>query len=365
MRLTHLSRIRTRKGTWKSSGKYFMEIQLEETIKNFYGKNNIESKYYTDSIEEAYSLNKKYDKKIAFSSLQKRVGEWIQFFEKEDQEYFLQLLENFTYITKEALLYRVYHICKNLFEYLLEKGIDYSEIIFVVMESPNGVKAGADEMAVNLWNINQEYEISKEQIITAFSKVDERIIERARAIIFFDDIVATGFTMLSQIEIFLKRFENVCDNSRDYYYTSVLFTKNALAYLKKKLRGKVVEIQPFYHNEQIIRSAFKGDYIFEADVVNEVENVVKKYEDVIDAYEKENPVQSFSMGFRQCKLLLAFHYEVPNNTLCSFWKATDENAPVFARSRYSRLSVDRLKKQKMHMKENAYLHKALNRGVKK
>lgn len=341
-----------------------MATRLEETIKNFYIKNNITPGHYTDSQEEAYSLNKKCDRRIALSSLQKRVGEWIQFFEEEDREYFFRLLENFTYITEETLAYRMYCLCKKLFENLQEKGIDYSEILFVVMESSGGIKSGADEMAVNLWNINQDYEIRKQQIITAFSKADEKIIEEARAIIFWDDIVATGFTMREQINVFLERFENICDNSRVYYYTSVLYTKSALDYLRKKMKEKTIEIQPFYYDEQIIRSAFKGDYIFGADVVKKVENIVKKYEDIIDAYEKEDPEKSFSMGFHQCKLLLAFHYETPNNTLCSFWKTTEEKTSVFARSGYSTLALDRLKKQKTHMKNNAYLYKSINRVEK-
>lgn len=342
-----------------------MATRTEEAINNFYKNNHINSEYYTDSMDEAYTSNKGYDKRIAFPSLQKRVGAWIQYFEKEDQEYFLQLLESFTYITKETLAYRVYCLCSSLFENLLEKGIDYSEILFVMIESPGGIKSGADEMAVNVWNINQEFEIGKNQIITAYSKVGQKLVEEARAVIFLDDIAATGFTMCGQINAFFKRFEALCDDSKIYYYTSVLVTKNAIGYLRKHLKGKAEAAQPFYQEEQIIRSAFRGGYIFGGEIVKEVEHIVQKYENLIDAYEKEHPEKTFSMGFRQCKLLLAFHYETPNNTLCSFWKATDRNEPVFARSGYTRLSLDRLRKQKIHMRENAYFYKSTHQGVKK
>ncbi len=342
-----------------------MAARLEETIKNFYEKNHINSELYTDSMEEAYISNKRYDKKIALPSLQKRVEAWIRFFEKEDQEYFLQLLEGFTYITKETLAYRIYNLCSSLFKNLLEKGIDYSEILFVVIESPEGIKSGADEMAVNIWNINQEFEITKRQIITAYSKVDQKLVEEARAIIFLDDIAATGFTMCGQVNAFFKRFEALCDDSKVYYYTSVLAARNAINYLRKHLEGRAAAAQPFYQEEQIIRSAFRGGYIFGGEIVKEVEQMVQKYEDLIDAYEREHPEKTFSMGFRQCKLLLAFHYETPNNTLCSFWKATDKNQPVFVRSGYSRLSLDRIRKQKIHMRENAYLYQSIHQGGNK
>lgn len=341
-----------------------MTIRLEEAIRNFYKNNNIQPAYYTDSMEEAYLFNKHYDVKIALPALEKRAGKWIQLFEKEDREYFLRLLESFTYITKEALAYRIYCLCGNLFKNFGEMGINRSEVLFVVMESPGGIKSGADEMAINLWSVNQENDLGKDQIITVFSKVRKEIIEKAKAVVFLDDIIASGFTMRGQIEDFLKRFESVCDDSKVYYYTGVLASRSAIQYIKKKMKGKAVRVCPFFSSDQIIRSAFKGDYIFGKDIVEEAERVVKKYEDMIDAYENKYPEKSFSMGFHQCKLLLAFHYETPNNTLCSFWKATDKNTPVFARSGHSRLSVDALKNQKTHMKENAYLYKSINRGVR-
>lgn len=128
------------------------------------------------------------------------------------------------------------------------------------------------------------------------------------------------------------------------------------------MKTKAVRIDPFIQKEQLIRSAFKGDYIFGNDMVKRVEDLIRKYEDRISAYDNEGQWTDFAMGFRQCKLLLAFHYETPNNTLCSFWKATDRNSPVFERSGYSRPSIDTLKKQKSHLVENAYLYKSMNRG---
>ncbi len=253
-----------------------MATQIEEAIETFYRNNGIKPEYYTASMEEAYLANKRYDTKIALSVLEEKANDWIQFFEEKDREYFLRLLEDFTYITKEALAYRIYWLCTELFQSLEKMDINRSEVLFVVMESSGGVKSGADEMAANLWEVNQVRGLRKDQIITAFSKVGEEVVEKAKAIIFLDDIIASGFTMRDQIDNFLERFERVCDSSRVYYFTGVLAARNAVRYVKKKMREKAVDIRPFFQDNQIIRSAFKGDYIFGKDVIEEAEQVVKK-----------------------------------------------------------------------------------------
>lgn len=339
-----------------------MEKSIESVLGNFYANNNIRPENYTDSMEDAYFNNKKYDTRIPFPVLKSKVEKWVEGFEPQDKEYFLQLLEQFTYLTQEALAYRMSRLCGHLFSELTALGIEKSEVLFVVVESESGIKSGADEMAVNLWNVNRINELKKSQIITAFSKIQKEKIKEARAIIFLDDILATGFTMRKQIDGFLDRFSDVCDQTKRYYFTGVLAANRAIIYLRKKMKTKAVKIDPFIQKEQLIRSAFKGDYIFGNDMVKRVEDLIRKYEDRISAYNNERQWTDFAMGFRQCKLLLAFHYETPNNTLCSFWKATDRNSPVFERSGYSRPSIDTLKKQKSHLADNAYLYKSMNRG---
>ena len=340
-----------------------MENRIESALENFYAKNNIQPEFYTDSMEDAYLKNKMYDTKISFPGLKSKAVKWVEGFEPQDKEYFLQLLEHFTYLTQDALAYRMSRLCSCLFSQLTSMGIEKSEVLFVVIESESGIKSGADEMAVNLWSVNRVNELKKSQIITAFSKAEDEKIKEARAIIFVDDIIATGFTMRKQIDSFLDRFSKVCDETKKYYFTGVLAANSGVSYLKKKMREKRVKIEPFIQEGQLIKSAFKGDYIFGGDVVKEIEHIIGKYEDRISSYDNEEEEKDFSMGFRQCKLLLAFHYETPNNTLCSFWKATDKNYPVFERSGYSRLSVDTLKYRKSHMAANAYLYKSINRGT--
>lgn len=340
------------------------KIKIEDAIDKFYTYNNIKADYYTNSPKDAYFNCKFYDAKISLSTLQENVGKWIYEFDEEDKEYFLRLLGNFTYITKEALAYRVYCLCQALFKELEENGIDKTQILFVVRESPGGIKSGADDMVVNLWQANRE-DLVKEQIVTSMSKVAEETVNKAQGIIFIDDILGTGFTMREQMEEFFEKFKNIEKDSQTFYFTGLLATKHAIKYIQRYTKNLGLEIKPFFTQEQMIRSAFKGDYIFGHEIVKEVEKIVEKYEDAISAYENNDPEKTFSMGFGRCKLLLAFHYETPNNTLCSFWKATDKNHPVFARSGYVELTVNDLKKQRKHMQKNAYKFKSVNKGMKR
>jgi len=339
-----------------------VEKNIESILGNFYANNNIRPEIYTDSIEDVYLNDKKYDIRIPFPVLKSKVEKWVEEFEPQDKEYFLKLLEQFTYLTQDALAYRINQLCDCLFSKLMTLGIEKSEVLFVVIESKSGIKSGADEMASVLWNVNRINELKKSQIITSFSKVEKEKIKNAGVIIFLDDILATGFTMRQQIDVFIERFGDVCDHTKLCYFTGVLATNSAINYVKRKMKTKAIKVEPFIQKEQLIRSAFKGDYIFGNDIVKGVEHIIRKYEDIISSFNNEEDGIDFSMGFRQCKLLLAFHYETPNNTLCTFWKATDKNSPIFERSEYSRPSIDALKKQKSHLAENAYLHKSINRG---
>lgn len=338
-----------------------MDERIDKAIEKFYTNNDIVSSNYADSRASAYHNNKFFDIQIAYSILRDKIENWIQGFEPEDREAFLEMLEKFTYLTQEALAYRIYCICEELFSQLNAVGIEKTDIIFVVVESSNGVKSGADEITVKLWEACRPYELKKSQIITAYSKSSVKNIENSKVIIFIDDILATGFTIKKQIYDFYQRFSQTCDGRKKYYFTGVFVTKNAIKYLKRNLKDIPVNIEPIYREEQIIKSAFKGNYIFNENEVKVMEQKVKKYEDFINEYKKEYN-KDFSMGFRQCKLLLAFHYETPNNTLCSFWRGTNINYPVFERSGSSSLTVKDLKLRKQHMSENSYLYKSINRG---
>lgn len=330
---------------------------LDAVLEQFYNINEIESDNYTDSQEEAYRESKNFDDKIAKSVLKRKVEKWVEKIEKDDRKYFYRLFENFTYITKKTLDHEMDLLSKYLFQYVSKEGIEKSETIFVLVESRNGVKSGAEDIAASLWDVNQGMGLRKEQIISQFQKVNEDVIANAKAIVFIDDIVATGFTLKGTIEKFRERWGETIDSTVKYYFTGIKLTKNAIKFVKKK----ITNIEAIYNNQrQLLKSAFKGEIIFRASEVREIEEIVKGYEDKIASYGKGKGNHDYSMGFRQCKLLVAFRHGTPNNTLCNFWKETDSNRPVFEREVQQRPRVNDLKATKTQMENNAYNYKSID-----
>lgn len=93
-----------------------------------------------------------------------------------------------------------------------------------------------------------------------------------------------------------------------------------------------------------------GGYIFNGEEKRQIEKVIEKYEEEIGIEGEKN----FVMGFGQCKILLSFYYNTPNNTICSFWKYTDKNIPPFPRDKYRRPTLDAIRKSKKKNINNAY-----------
>lgn len=79
------------------------------------------------------------------------------------------------------------------------------------------------------------------------------------------------------------------------------------------------------------------------------------------------PGKSYFMGFAQCRLLLSFYYNTPNNTLSTFWRKGVEMEPPFCRdgNQPSRPALEELKNKKRQMAMQAYDFGADRRSWKK
>lgn len=325
------------------------EERINQAIIAFYNHNNINFKQYSETIDEYYLTGKEYDRKIAPKSLNNRVHKWLDNFEEDDKEYFLKLLEKFTYITKREYNHRISLITNYIFEVLLKCGIENKEVVFVLNESKYGIKSGNSELSTSIWETNMEV-ISKKQLVEVYSKLTQQDMKDIKAVVFIDDILATGFSLLDTIKTFFERFPYESFSDVKFYYSAVEKTNNAMRYISRKIKTLGLEIKPLIIGDAL-RQAFKGDYIFESNNVKEIENKVRKYENKIGTDETE---KIFTMGFRECKLLIAFKYETPNNTLCNFWRVSNENFPVFERSSDKKCTLNDIKNVKKHMTNNAY-----------
>lgn len=112
------------------------------------------------------------------------------------------------------------------------------------------------------------------------------------------------------------------------------------------------------YNQNYILQAFKGEHIFKADEKSEAEYAVLKYEEKIG---QDEDGKSYVMGFESSKLLVGFHYEIPNNTLCTFWRYGKKHIPLFERSSNQSITLEEIKNRKRMMRDYAYKIKSIEK----
>ncbi len=83
----------------------------------------------------------------------------------------------------------------------------------------------------------------------------------------------------------------------------------------------------------------------------EAESAVLKYEEQVG---RDENGKSYVMGYEESKLLVGFHYETPNNTLCTFWRHGEKHVPLFARSGNQRISLQEIINKRKKKRNNAY-----------
>ena len=326
-----------------------MDKKILDSLDKFYENNGINPDLYTASEIERYIGNKRFDPKITRDNLKEKVGCWIERFEEEDKQYFLSLLQKYVYISQNEFQHRIYNLCTYIYGKLEQQGIEKTQVLFVTVPSLDGVMSGGDALRNALREVNAEW-LEKDQVVSDISRVNDSILNNKKAIIFIDDILGTGFSLRGTIEQFIDKFSiNKVKNCR-LGIASVLMTKHAVDYIKSRL--KKLDLDVYAQPQNYIRSCMKGGYIFSGNEVKKIEEIILNYEKEI-GMDMENG-KDYAMGFKACKLLLSFYYNTPNNTLCTFWKYTGKNIPLFPRDKYKTMTIDALKSRKKTCKDNAY-----------
>lgn len=324
-----------------------MNKLTEQAIEEFYKYNKIDDKIY--------SLNGKdrlfgfiLDRNIPREILETNLTHWLDNFGLDDQETFLALFSHFRYIPKNIFEYMVTCFVDRMKKELSE--YDLKETLFVFVESPKGCKSGIDDFAVALWECLKG-EIWKEQLITHFSMLNEKKILENRNIIFVDDIIATGFSMNENIKKFFEKFPQCKNSNIKYYVASLFLTRRGKKFIEKKRSNMTLMVE-----KGLLKSAFRGNYIFSSDELKKKEECVLPYEDKAG---KEYDGKKYVMGFSESKLLIGFYYEIPNNTLSTFWRHTEDFTPLFSRSSEhafsSKLTLKEIIEKKKKMANRAYV----------
>ncbi len=325
-----------------------MDLDIDDVINEFYTYNSIKPDDYISDSKLAKINRKDIDKFIGKDVFKLNIKNWINSFEEKEKIYFLKLLSKYKYVDCREYQYILCDLVDTLDEYLKIKGYNLSQVVFVTVES--NVKSGGDNIRAVL-QVSNMNKINKNQIIAAISKIENEEIDNAKVIVFIDDIIGTGITTYTNIKKVCERFECVNIKDKELLVACLYARKKAIKHVEKSCKKIGINVSVIYYNK--LNQCFENDYIFSSKEMEYAKNVICKYEKRINEDPKVKD-KDYYLGFSKSKLLITFTYETPNNTLCSFWKYSNQSAPLFPRQSQERPSIDQLKKKKAISFNNAY-----------
>lgn len=332
---------------------------IDEAIEDFYHNNCINPDKYLSVEKDAYSNDKEHDSYIGTDIFSSQVNEWLQIFPYEDINIFLNLLGHYTYLTRREYSHRISILSEEISKKLQDMNVAFNDAVFITIPSPQGIKSGGDEIRSYLNTINICRGINNNQIICSEELISPKIFENKRALIFVDDLIGSGKTILASINSFLTYFKKISIDPSQFqlFFAGIYVNQSASSNIIKYFKKMNIQVEPIYM--ELPKKLLKGDVIFDSKEYKHVIEVIKKYEKIIDSYQAKTSSKTYDIGFDKCKLTISFYYNTPNNTLCNFWEYSDIHTPLFERRSQTRPSVNNLKTRKSNNEINAYLQKAI------
>lgn len=212
---------------------------IDEAIEDFYHNNCINPDKYLSVEKDAYSNDKEHDSYIGTDIFSSQVNEWLQIFPYEDINIFLNLLGHYTYLTRREYSHKISILSEEIYKKLQDMNVAFNDAVFITIPSPQGIKSGGDEIRSYLNTINICRGINNNQIICSEELITPKIFENKRALIFVDDLIGSGKTILASINSFLTHFKkNNIDPSQFQLFFAGIYvnqsaSSNIIKYFKK------------------------------------------------------------------------------------------------------------------------------------
>ena len=323
--------------------------KIQSTIEAFEAFNKLKiSNYISDDSE--LEIDCQHDNYIGQDIFERHIEEWLEFFQEKDQEIFLKLLRHYRYYTQN----KVKLFLKQLLQKVCQEDM-IDGIYFITFPSKNGIKSGGDNLRALLTEVGIG-KIKRDQVISDTEKNMNCLIEKAKHIVFLDDVVGSGKTLYGNLKKCIERL----NHERNL---NIKMTVAILYGREKTVIKKLKQIEKLGAKIQVFLGEAGEKCFDEADIFSKEEAKIKK--DVVIQYEellkKPEDEQSYVLGFENCQMLLSLFYNTPNNTLSTFWKPSEKNSPLFIRNDYTRPKIDSLRRKKKNNQENAYIKGSLEK----
>lgn len=320
---------------------------IMEAIQEFEKFNGFKINDYISDECEGY-LGKNPDSYIGNDTFYKNIQEWMDFFDEKDKHILLKLLKNYRYYPEGKIRASMKKIVKTIKE---ENDCDWKKVYFITFPSKEGVKSGGDDLR-SILQVSNLGKIEKENIISDTDKNIEKIICKAKVIVFIDDIVGSGTTLYGNVKKCIEDLE--LEEHKDIkLYIAILFGR------KKKIKEKIRDLQKLGVTIEWILMEEGKKCFDEAKIFSEIDS--QNYKKIIRSYEEEiknnseDEDKNYVLGFEENQFLVSLRYNTPNNTLSSFWKPSRLSVPLFIRTEYIRPTIDDIKKEKEKNQRKAYI----------
>lgn len=308
----------------------------------------IEAFFLYNQIDKEH-ISRYLDKKLEY--LPEKVDKWLSIVDPDDQDFFLRMLSQYTYLTNEASVRR-YDEDVTLLENKLEAlGLSLSDTLFISTASSDGRKSGSDHVRSDLHRLCADRVDARQILLSAYRPSEEELADY-KAFAFVDDIIGTGFTLWGTIRSFLEAFPSI--SGFPLFVLCTVPTNRGISHLSKEAKKKGISIDLIFKREWIAIPAFDHPGLFDPSERTDAIERVRKYEILIDSYMKE-PGRSYIFGFWGCKQLVSFYYNTPNNTLRTFWRWTDTHMPLFPREKQAQVSLKDI--QSVKKKKDLYAYR--------
>lgn len=230
---------------------------------------------------------------------------WVKDFDKDEQNILAELLQRFSYYTKESVI----NIIKNLNDEAIEKfGISNTNSVVSVVRKEDGRLNSSYEY----WMIHQNVSgLSKKIYYDSINSINDEDWMNIKNVVFVDDCSGTG----QQFKNFLKRYSELL-LKKHVILIAVEIVEDAKTYIENYSIQSGIVIDIIYHSKK--KKAFR----YTQESIKKIFCGMSKKRD-IDA--------NMILGFHNAEALMAFYNNSPNDTLGLFWFAFGKNNPIFPR----------------------------------
>ncbi len=255
---------------------------------------------------------------------------WINQFPSEYHDYILALTKNIKYYTKKSSNKAL----SEMHSILLSQGITENDTVYTFLKSRDGISNSSNDYWTEYKILNG---INRNLCYEDISAINNRQWEKIKNIVFIDDFVGTGNSIISFLDELNLDFMN-----KNVFIISVHMMFEAQNRLKEYCDSK--------HFNIINISSYIQKKAFSSGIFEDNEFVKTK---ILDLSSQLGITGNDKLGYGESESLVSFFNNTPNNTIAFFWKTTRFLVPILPRVFEKRPSWQNLKEESTkRVKEN-------------